>query len=133
MGLLAAIVGGSIVAGCGNDDELANPPEHVVFVRSGNFSTTARSDRPTELPFNEVIEVDIQFEEPVHRPDGRTTITVEAEPTTYRVESRLPPDLQTYSFTLHNRNPGTVDVRVVVGLETKAIEFTLAVQEPKKE
>lgn len=108
-------------------DDGPEPPDVLIAVTSGNFSTTVRPDRTTDVPFSEVLLVDVEFEDEVIGSAGQTAVRVSVEPTSYRVEQRSPRDRQTYSFALRNPTPGEVTVEIYENADATPVTFTLAI------
>lgn len=129
--LLSVLV---LSAGCGtsgDDGDLREPPDFIFQVTSGTLSTTARSDRTTELPFSPEVTVELIFEEPVFGSGGQTSVQVTTDPSFWRVEPRphRRPDDNTYPFAMTNREPGAVVVTVQIDSETEPVDFTLQIGE----
>lgn len=114
------------LAACGviGGDE-SEPPHASITVVSGSLSTTVSHGREADVPFAEVVLVDVRFDEDVIGAAGQTSVRAEAEPIAYRVESRQARDYQTFSFALRNRLPGTATVRVYKDREAPPITFEI--------
>ena len=129
--VLRLIVGLVLVAlglsSCSATGDEPGPPDATIDITAGTLSTSARHDGTTEVPFVEVIFVDVTFEEQVIGSGGQTSVYVEADPIAYRVEPRQPRDWNTYSFALRNPSPGTATVRVYKDRDTPPITFEIRI------
>lgn len=115
-----------IVASCGlvgNDGPA--PPDVSISATTGNFSTTVRPNRTTEMPFAEQVRVDVEFEREVIGLAGQTAVFVEVEPAPFRATPITPRDRNTYSFIITSRSAGEVTVRVFEDRDAVPVTFTL--------
>lgn len=125
------IVGALIFAGCGASGDAEEPATSpaVLSVTSGTFTTTVRQDRVTVVPFSETIIVEAAFEEPIYGLAGQTSVSAQASPNTYRIESRPRRNEQTFTFALTNRTPGTVEVSIFESRDAVPVTFSVQVGE----
>ncbi|MFW6075303.1 MAG: hypothetical protein ACOC9Y_06895 [Chloroflexota bacterium] len=126
--LLITVTLSLMLASCsltGSDDSEA--PDVLIAVTAGNFSSTVRPDRTTDVPFQDVMVFDVEFEYEVIGAAGQTAVRVETDPSTYRVEPTTPRDRQTYSFAMFSPRPGEVDVEIYENAEATPVSFTLAI------
>jgi hypothetical protein len=117
-----------VTSACGSDDDDGEPaPDIGISVTSGTFTTTVRAEGVTEVPFSETVIVDVLFDDPIYGAAGQTSVYAQADPTTYRIESRPRRNETTYTFALTNRTPGTVEVSVYASRDSQPVTFTLAI------
>ena len=127
VGLAAALI--LVACGSSGDAEEPEPSNIAISVSSGTFTTTVRMDGVTQVPFSETLVVEAQFEKPIYGAAGQTAVFAQASPTNYRVSSRPPRNERTFSFSLTNRSPGTVEVNIFENRDAKPVTFTLEVGE----
>lgn len=121
---VAVLAAGLAACGLVPEDE-PEPPDASITVIAGTFSTTVSHDREADVPFAEVVLIDVRFDEVVIGAAGQTSVRADAEPIAYRVEPRQARDYQTFSFALRNPKPGTATVHVYKDRDATPISFKL--------
>lgn len=119
-----------VISSCGlvgNNDP--PPPDVAISATTGNFSTTVRPNRTTDMPAASQVRVDVEFEREVIGLAGQTSVFVEVEPPPYRATAVTPRDRNTYSFVISARSEDEAEVTVHVYEDRNAapVTFTLAI------
>ena len=120
-----------LVSACGSTGGAKSPEPSVVglSVTSGTYTTTVRRNAVTDVPFSETLIVEAQYERPIYGAAGQTTVFAQASPVSYRVGPYSHRNDQTFTFTLTNRSPGTVEVSIYENRDASPVTFTLRVGE----
>lgn len=118
-----------LATACGSTGGAKSPEPSVVglAVTSGTYTTTVRINGVTVVPFSETIIVEAQFERSIYGTVGQTSAFAEASPVSYRVGPHSHRNDQTFTFTLTNRSPGTVEVSIYENRDASPLTFTLQV------
>lgn len=120
-----------LLSACGQSGgaKTSAPTNVGLAVTSGTYTTTVRSKGVTVVPFAETIIIEAQFERPIYGAAGQTSVFAEADPVSYRVGAFSRRNDQTFRFTLTNRMPGTVEVRIFEHQDASPVTFILQVGE----
>ena len=130
LGALILIVA-VLASACGSTGGAKSPEPAVVglSVTSGTYTTTVRRNGVTDVPFAETLIVEARFGRPIYGAAGQTSAFAQASPVSYRVGPHSRRNDQTFTFTLTNRSPGTVEVSIYENRDASPVTFTLRVGE----
>lgn len=120
-----------LVSGCGSSSDAEEPVSSDIglSVSSGTFTTTVKAAGVTTVPFSETVVVEAVFDEPIYGAAGQTSVFAKASPISYRIGPRPRRNDRTFTFSLTNRSPGTVEVSVYENRDAEPVTFELQIGE----
>lgn len=123
------VVAALLVSACGSTGGATSPEPSIVglSVTSGTYTTTVRRNDVTQVPFSDIVIVQAMFERPIYGAAGQTSAFARASPASYRIGPHSRRNDQTFTFTVTNRSPGTVEISIFENRNASPLTFTLQI------